>query len=1660
MQSILSSDPEFAALKTPTKPTPVPPLQDPRTSLFYLSLLSLILFLLVPFLSLAFTKLKPIVLRLVHSQPTPLFVADPSSSDEAALLLDEDENEDEDDEPVLLVAPTPSPPRVMEAYGGTFGSDLKEHINQVGGRTIFLFNLVRFLGCLALLGLTIAAVVVDSEKSSSGPGAGGGTKGVVEILKKWKKGRKHKKEKGGRGRQRREEEFGREEWVELGQCFFFLYTTLLALLTLTLRKARYVSRQIKPHLSFLLLSAFALYAYRNLWPLATFHGHPLDIALHRGKGGDGWPSLVWWRVGLLGLVSVAVPLLVPRVYTAVDPENPSAQPSPEQTASLLSLTFYAHLTPMILRAWRLPSGLPFDSLPPLADYDQALYLSTKSMEELDPYSMPPGIDEKSKKKRERHVFWGILRIYWKEGVMLSALLVVKLVSDFARPLAINKLLRYIEKPTEAEVRPIFWIGALFLGPLLGSLAFQFYIFTSVRLFVRTEGLLSQLILNHSLRLRFVGKPEVASRSSSRRPSGTTTPALASTGNEDGSLVVGNGKAKGKSKASSTATEDSVEEPAVVVEEKSKSGDLVGRINNLIGSDLEAIVEGRDILIVLLFCPLQATLAIVFLYQIVSWSALVGLVTMIATFPLPLVVLRAMNKVQEELSVATDARVQAVTESMSSLRMMKMFAWEAKVEEKISLAREEELRLIRKKNLIGILNNNTNFVIPLISMTAVFASYTLLQGQVLDSSTIFSVIAVMELIQFALHALFFEATASVRGKVSLDRVNAFLHDSEVLDEFDEKRVFRPQPDPSFFGFRDATFAWLREDVADINVRNFRLHLDVEFVPGINIISGPTGSGKSSVLQALLGEMHFEPNSIDSTFNLPRSKGVAFVPQESWLQNATIRDNIILDLPFDASRFEKVVYACGLSRDLEILSGGDQTEVGEKGITLSGGQKARITLARAVYSKAKILLLDDVLSALDAHTTKWIVEECFGSELLKGRTVLLATHHIALVTPVASFILRLGRDGKVEAQGPVEKVMKQDDKLEQEVAAEKKEDARIIENESEKPSAPKADALVLEEEKSEGKVAWSSYKEFINGLGWRALVVFISSVLIGELLNTSTTWWLGRWGSQYSNNRDPKEVSVVYYLGIYAFIAVGMVGFYTLGLVTFYTSAVGASRYLHSKLVSSVLNSTFRWLDSTPVGRIIARFSKDFRAIDGVFALFFSDVVEITSILLTKFIGIIIVVPSFSIPAIIMGLIGTGLGELYIHAQLSVKREMSNAKSPLFNHLNGAINGVVSIRAYGIQNWIGVTTRTKVDKWTRTAVSFYDLNRWITIAIDTLANLFCSGLAAYLVYVPRGTDAGTTGWLLNISVAFSSHILWWVRIGNMFAVEANSLERIVDYFAPRIPQEPAFSEKAKPPASWPTSGDIVVENLTARYSDSGAAVLDGLSFSIRSGEKIGVVGRTGAGKSSLALALLRMVPTEGKVIIDGLDTKNINLSSLRTSVTIIPQDPILLSGSLRYNLDPFEENDDAVLNDALHASGLSSLQAGADMESAQTISLDTILSSGGSNLSQGQRQVLVLARALVRRSPIVIMDESTSSVDHETDEAIQRGIRRELSGVTIITIAHRLRSIADYDRLICLSEGKIIAYDTPKALLADPESYFSMLVKSSGEEDVIREMVKSS
>ncbi|KAH8997804.1 hypothetical protein EDB86DRAFT_2828663 [Lactarius hatsudake] len=1536
-----------------------------------------------------------------------------------------------------------------------FVSAVKDHVEKSGGSIILLFQVLRLVIVLTLLGLAIFSSVQEEGQQHISPSS------AVSALDHW--GRRHegKHRYGGRSLTER-------EWLDLTLCLTYLYAAFLGLMTLTARRVR--ASVASFHLSSLLLGTFSVYAYRNIWPLLTFTLSPVDAR-------EG--ALLWVRIGLLAFVAIVIPLLVPYQYIPIDPKA-----NYDYTRNLVQRSFKAALGYIF---WRT---------------------------------------------QETHflgIYGGLPSVLRREYIQLAIFVVIKVFSTLMAPVGMNQLLRYpffvtvvsyLETCGEgAVVRPWVWVTYLFLGPALGTIAFQWYIFIATGTLVRVTAIVTQLVFEHALRIRVKAE---ASSSPAATPDATPEVRSEATTPDSGSVIeinivseeaggnseetrseqstIAGSSIKGKQKEEAPGSDSGRESD----DEPGDSSNLVGKMNNLVSADLENIIDGRDFLLLslsfslipalcprgsslltktfsVLYSPLQIVICVWFLYNILGWSAFVGMVVMVALFPIPGTVAGKIQKIQRETAKRTDARVQAATESevadttMGILRMIKLFGWEPKIDARLAEKREQELQYIKLRQILIVINGNINFFIPVITMVVTYVTYTAIMKRALTrnfvflsgrrpvlnlsaASAVFSSMAAFDLIRDQLQSVFWMIPTFIRARVSLDRVNDFLHHTELLDQFAdvEKGSKRVMPtdashfDKGVIGFQNASFTW-SNDHADGTLtpsrRRFtlRVHGELLFKRGcFNLIIGPTGSGKTSLLMALLGEMHFVPISPDSWYHLPRQGGVSYAAQESWVQNETIRsrlhilvlseeqDNILFGAAYDEERYNKVIYQCGLQHDLSLFDAGDKTEVGEKGLTLSGGQKARVTLARAVYSSSQILILDDVLAALDVHTARWIVEKCFKGDLIRGRTILLVTHNIAMASPLADYVVLLGKDGRIASRGSISDALKKDKALEKELP----ESIRVIEDneknidlEEPNETAKSADGkLILAEEIAEGNVSWDA--------------VYAAGMLLFSTLMTVQTWFMGYWAEQY-DIYPPDQVNITFYLIVYGLILLMATGSYTAGFAVYTFGALRASRTIHRILIDSVLSTSLRWLDTTPTSRIITRVTQDIRArgkhilhnplslVDGPLPDTFFWVVDISAGMLLKFVAVVYFTPVFSVPGIAIAVLGGWLGRVYMKAQIAIKREMSNAKAARARPL-----------------W----RRPSPDSYPSGHMAL-SLRSAKSRTGGSISGLFAASLAAYLIYVPNErslpSDTGFSLTMARFLVGFSGLILWWATGEAFFKVREEtligavySLERIHSYI--NAEQEPKPTEQGIPPAYWPASGDLRVENLSARYSHDGPKVLHDISFHIKPGERVGV--EQSAAREAAS------------VYYDGRLTSSINLDALRSSITIIPQVPELLSGSLRENIDPFSQYDDATLNSALHASGLFSLQS--DDEDGR-LALDSHIASGGGNLSVGQRQILALARAIVRGSKLLILDEATSAIDYKTDTIIQTSLRTELKGdVTLITVAHRLQTIIDADKVMVLDAGRIVEFDKPSELLKLENGRFRSLVDESGDRELLYSIASSA
>ncbi|KAI1790062.1 P-loop containing nucleoside triphosphate hydrolase protein [Ganoderma leucocontextum] len=1471
----------------------------------------------------------------------------------------------------------------------------RQILENLGGGTIFAYKLVQLLAILGLLGISSAQLALQNAASDA---ASHNLLATTQV-------------------------------IQFAQCALYAYLVVLGLLALFGKPS--LNGRSYAHVSWILVLIWSAYMYRDVYPLATLDPTPVDTS-------EG--SVLYAKLALLTIAAVIVPVFVPRKYVPVNPKE-VLEPSPEQTSSIASLVSFTFIGPVIWTAWKMPH-FKYDLLPPLPDYDHLQNLVGRSFPRLDP----------TQNKSRTHIAFMLLRVFWAEFVHLSVMSIAAVVSAFAAPVAIQGLLSYLESGGRvAQVQPWFWIALLFFGRVSRSLADQWFMFQETRVSVRVQAVITELVFEHALRIRMkaetsdlvdagmvVTTPDTTSQvaeggegeSLEGRQAGAGAPADSATSKAPASAT-----AKGKGKASPEDAPKKAAEQAKSADGK-KGKNLVGRINNLVTSDLSSLEPiGMLVTVALFESPLQITLCMVFLYQLLGWSALVGLATMLITLPIPGWITKHIQGSQRE-------KMQRVP--MNVIRMIKLFGWEPRIAKQLNQKRDEELVAIRKNRMLGMLNNLCNFAIPILIMLTTFSTY------------VFSAMSVFDMLRMDIQWTFMMIPQLVQAKVSLERIQDFLFNTELIDEFTETEseaaeiLSAPVPEQyqTAIGIRHASFTWAN-DSAKLAVtpggtrrRMFMLHVDDElfFKRGrVNLIVGPTGSGKTSLLMALLGEMHYIPaTGPDSFVNLPREGGVAYAAQESWVQNDTIKASPIW-------RFQ-----CALERDLSLFDAGDQTEVGEKGITLRQFTQARITLARAVYSNAEILLLDDILAALDVHTSRWIVEKCLNGDLLRGRTVVLVTHNVAMVSPIADFIVDVGSDGRILSQGTLENALAQDSELlkdvEQEVEELQKADQEIDGEKAEDVIVPSsAGKLVIAEEIEEGHVGWRAMLLYLGNMSTRPLLfwfIYTSGYTLRHSITNLQSWWLGVWAAQYETTA-PEDVHVQYYLSVYCCAVIAVMSCSAFCVWFYVGGSMRAARIVHEKLVASVLGTTLRWLDKTPTARIIARCTEDIQTVDTQFARGTEVLMEITVFLLTKILSVVILSPIFVIPSVLVALIGGTLGNIYMKAQLSVKRELSVAKAPVLGHFGAAVSGITSIRAYGAQESFKREASTRIDKYTRVAITNVNLNRWVTVRVDLAGTLLVTALAIWLLYFAP-LSASNTGFSLAMAVAFSNNILSWVRIFNSLETSGNSLERIQQYLL--VEHEPEPTPAGIPPAYWPASGNLEVKNLSARYSPDGPKVLHDISFNVTSGERVGIVGRTGSGKSSLTLALLRCILTEGDVRYDGLPTGKINLDALRSSVTIIPQVPELLSGTLRQNLDPFSEHDDSVLNDALRSAGLFNLQ---DETDESRITLDSEIAGGGANLSVGQRQ------------QALILDEATSAIDYETDTIIQRSLRTELGkDVTLLTVAHRLQTIMDSDKIMVLDAGRIVEFGSPSELLKNKKGFLRGLVDESGDKDNLYAMAAAA
>ncbi|KAI1300681.1 hypothetical protein EDD11_006060 [Mortierella claussenii] len=1509
-------------------------------------------------------------------------------------------------------------------------------------------------------------------------------------------------------------------WSDVVRILTWFYALSLSLLYIV-RPFLAFQLWIRPQMDLLYILQFSLLTVRLyttdilVLPLADW---PLWLKLE---------GIAWIGCALLFWVS-----LVTRPYQSVTPVKKRKEgqierlPSPEYASSQYSQLTFAWINSLVYLGYKKP--LQDTDLPDIEPQDYSIFSIKR-------YNLV----------REDSLFWSLFKVLKWEffAQFLWALPWCVLIN--VSPYCLNKIIEYIECKTcgPPTYTNYYYVFGLLFSSLLESLCNQNALHIGRRIFVHTISICNAEVFAKSLRRKDMASPADKTEEDS-----------------DGG--------------------------------KKKDGTL--NIANLIAVDVKKLEIPFSYVFYLYGFPIQFVLAGVQLYWLLGYSSLVGIACMFITYPIPAKLYAMVMKLFKDIMNTKDERMDALNEMLSAIRIVKFFGWESKFEEKITAAREKELQRTKDSYVQMIFTDIIWMIVPLLNIVVILTVYTKVFGNEISASKMFTTLALFNIMRQSLNMLPWQIKSTMQAAVSLKRINRFLLEEELIKNTTVTKLntkTRSNVSHPTIGFVNASYTWPNKEngkeetaaaphakkvswvqkikskfikfpeplapeepvaAADVVQERFKLKdITIDFpVEKLSIIVGPTGSGKSALLLALLGELErldgqqYMPRlDYDRTSPKELGSGIAYVAQTAWLQNTSIRNNILFGREYDQERYDAVIEGCALRTDFDILEFGDATEIGEQGITLSGGQKQRVSLARAIYSSANVLLLDDCLSAVDTHTGKRLFQTLTGP-LLASRTVLMVTHQVQLTINSAELVVVMNK-GEILGSGTPQEVIRNKwvdyvslpTAIDGELSEVSTLQAAEQQPETKKDEKEKAAVKLTEDEKEvEGAVAWNVYKTYLVASGgWPFWIGLVILFLTREFVDISQNAWLAIWANKMSETTgsyaikafdymvpapvsqslyaafvtvdgetygpvtmamfgkgEPETVNVDFYLGVYVLLSIFTLVF--AALTNYYTifGGLAASRSLHQQLLRKISRAKVRFFDTTPIGRIVNRFSSDISTIDddvsnGLQGLFNSFV---------TIVGIVVIIsanmPLFMVPAVFIVAIYGVIGALYVPISRQMKRLNSNSRSPILNHFNEALNGLATIRAYGFEKRFLSKNLVNQDNNNRTFFLLWSTNRWLHWRVD-IAGALVAFVTGILILQNYGKiEPGWAAMSLTYSLMFTGTIVWLIRIYAQNEMNLNSVERVVEYMD--LEEEPpAIIEGSRPPAFWPHAGEIVVDHLVMKYAPDAPAVIKDVSFKIKAGEKVGVVGRTGSGKSTFAISLFRfMDPVSGTITIDGVDICKIGLQDLRSNLTIIPQDPILFKGTLRSNLDPFGEREDRELWEALRRSHLipetktnsssasqrnsseippvtpligessaasttstvGSFKNGAESAEHDTvdpskITLDTPVKENGSNFSQGQRQLIALARALVRQSKIIVMDEATASVDFETDLKIQGTIREEMANATILTIAHRIRTIADFDRVLVMNAGEVAEFDKPLTLMKKKDSLFRSMCERSSE-----------
>ncbi|KAL1513420.1 hypothetical protein ABEB36_002837 [Hypothenemus hampei] len=1064
---------------------------------------------------------------------------------------------------------------------------------------------------------------------------------------------------------------------------------------------------------------------------------------------------------------------------------------------------------------------------------------------------------------------------------------------------------------------------------------------------------------------------------------------------------------------------------------------VGQMVNLVSNDAGRFELATLQMHNLWLAPTEILIVLVLIYFYVGFTGMLGVFFMLAFIPYQMYMGKKTSVYRLATAIKTDQRIRLMNEIISGIQVIKMYTWEKPFAKLVEISRRKEMEQIKKISVIRAIMMSFTLFLTNSSIYLCILVYVL-TGKSVDAQYVYILQSLYGMLRITVTILFPNGiTQFAEANVSVKRIKNFLLYDEV--NFDSSSMFfnsleskenvnLTNHQPIGIHMENAALKWIQSR-SENNLENINMDVGSH---ELAVIIGPVGSGKTTLLHGILGELTAQSGTIQVNGKM------SYASQDPWLFVGSVRQNIIFGQPFDARRYQKIVKVCQLQRDLALFPHGDNTIVGERGVSLSGGQRARINLARAVYKDADIY--NDPLSAVDAHVGRRMFEECI-TGYLKDKCVVLVTHQLQY--------LKTHSGTYKEIQNSGIKFTKLLDEL-KDIIDEEEDETQSVNSENMDPLKQRRVSIkevapeVEREGRGSGKITWNIYSSyFVSGGHWCKIFSLFLIFVIAQFLSSLVEYYLKVWVNmnqlkkieaesiQSTINHSAFEefwlthMSQNVILIIYTILIIVVIILTVGRSLAFYRFCNKASVRLHNNMFYKIVYATMRFFHVNTTGRILNRFSKDMNQVDEMLPMTLLDTLQIGLHVLSISILIATVNPWMLLPTTVILIIFYYIRVVYLATSRDIKRLEALS--------------LTTIRAFGAQKILKDEFNHYQDAYSSAYFMFLAANRTFGFWLDMHCVIFIAIVTLSFLVFDTESFGGNVGIAITQAMNLTGMFQWGMRQWSELENTMTCVERIKQY-ADILPEQDINT--TEPPNDWPRNGILIFDNLSLRYAIEEPYILKNLTFTIKNGEKIGIVGRTGAGKSSIIIALFRLAINEGRIIIDGIDTNRISLNKLRSTISIIPQEPVLFSETLRKNLDPFDEFSDESIWNALEEVELK--LAVSNLPGA----LNSVMSEGGSNFSTGQRQLVCLARAIIRNNKILVLDEATANVDPQTDSLIQETIRKKFSNCTVLTIAHRLHTIMDSDKVLVMDAGYVVEFGHPYELL-EKNGMFYELVQQTGK-----------